>query len=282
MKPYSSCLAILVFASIGWASFGEGGDLVPFDSDEGARRFAQSKFRSDFQKLAVHFQSQRDGVSCGPTTMTVVLNALRWNTPKAPLPPVEASLLKQAPMDPATKQPREIRIRGYSINDMFDSVDARHKKGLKSRAELWGKTSVRNLKTQKEDKDFGLQLEQLAQLLAKGHGLQVTKHAVGTAETETTGISKETEETFRRDLRTNLATEGDYMIVNYTRAKIPSQSGGGHIAPLGAYDEKSDSVLILDVNPTKGAWAWVSVDDLLAAMNTFDTIENRGYLLVKD
>jgi hypothetical protein len=36
----------------------------------------------------------------------------------------------------------------------------------------------------------------------------------------------------------------------------------------------------MDVNPNKDSWVWVKTDDLIAAMNTFDTIENRGYLLI--
>ena len=39
---------------------------------------------------------------------------------------------------------------------------------------------------------------------------------------------------------------------------------------------------IMDVNPNRAPWVWVSSDELIAAMRTFDTVENRGYLLVSD
>jgi hypothetical protein len=78
---------------------------------------------------------------------------------------------------------------------------------------------------------------------------------------------------------TNLKTENDYVLVNYAR-KALGQVGAGHISPLGAYDAKSDSFLILDVNPYKAPWVWVKSKDLIAAMRTFDTVENRGYILV--
>ena len=55
---------------------------------------------------------------------------------------------------------------------------------------------------------------------------------------------------------------------------------GGHISPLGAYDEMSDSFLIMDVDPNIAPWVWVESDDLIGAMRTFDTVENRGYVLV--
>ena len=38
----------------------------------------------------------------------------------------------------------------------------------------------------------------------------------------------------------------------------------------------------LDVNPNRAPWVWVRSEELIAAMRTFDTVENRGYLLVSD
>jgi len=38
----------------------------------------------------------------------------------------------------------------------------------------------------------------------------------------------------------------------------------------------------LDVNPNKARWIWVKSIDLISAMSTFDTVENRGYLLIKE
>ena len=85
----------------------------------------------------------------------------------------------------------------------------------------------------------------------------------------------------RRELAANLATGDDFVLVNYARRSL-GQPGGGHISPLGAYDERSDSFLIMDVNPNRAPWVWVRSDDLIAAMRTFDTVENRGYLLVSE
>ena len=84
-----------------------------------------------------------------------------------------------------------------------------------------------------------------------------------------------------RDLAQNLATPHNFVVVNYSRRAL-GQPGDGHISPLGAYDADSDSFLILDVNPTRAPWVWVRAADLVAAMRTFDTVENRGYLLVSE
>jgi hypothetical protein len=59
------------------------------------------------------------------------------------------------------------------------------------------------------------------------------------------------------------------------------QTGGGHISPLAGYDSSSDRFLIMDVNPNRAPWVWVKSQDLISAMKTFDTEQNRGYLIVK-
>ena len=38
----------------------------------------------------------------------------------------------------------------------------------------------------------------------------------------------------------------------------------------------------MDVNPNRAPWVWVGADALIAAMRTFDTVENRGYLLISE
>lgn len=67
--------------------------------------------------------------------------------------------------------------------------------------------------------------------------------------------------------------------MNYLRSAL-GQPGGGHISPLGAYDDKTDSFLVMDVNPNTAPWVWVKASDLIGAMRTFDVKENRGFLLV--
>jgi hypothetical protein len=81
--------------------------------------------------------------------------------------------------------------------------------------------------------------------------------------------------------RENLSQGGDYVIVNYSRALL-AQPGGGHVSPVAAYDKKSDSFLAMDVNLNRAPWVWVPGKALIAAMRAHDTVENRGYLLVKE
>jgi len=119
--------------------------------------------------------------------------------------------------------------------------------------------------------DYGLQLRQLAGVL-RSHLLDVTLRVVD----DNADLDR-----IKNEIIQNMATRDDYVLVNYARKSL-GQTGGGHISPLGAYDKESDSFLIIDVNPNRAPWVWVKSDDLISAMQTFDTVENRGFLLIKE
>lgn len=59
------------------------------------------------------------------------------------------------------------------------------------------------------------------------------------------------------------------VVVNYSRKPL-GQAGDGHLSPLGAYDEATDSVLLLDVAKFKYPPVWITLQDLLTAIRTTD------------
>jgi hypothetical protein len=234
--------------------------LVPFASEESMTRLDRATDKVDFFTLANHYESQQNGAMCGPTTAVIVLNALRANNP-AIEKPTDPTLF---PAEYAAKLPPTFNplFHRYTQNDIFDA----RFESVKARATFFGATDAQG------KRDGGLQLRQLHGVLV-ANGLASELHIVDDAATV---------DVVRRDLRANLGRAGDYVIVNYTR-QVLAQAGGGHISPLGAYDEASDSFLVLDVNANDGkTWAWVSAPDLVAAMRTKDQVENRGYLLVRE
>lgn len=101
-----------------------------------------------------------------------------------------------------------------------------------------------------------------------------------------------TEEEFRNDIKRatskgpdrddGISSEFTVMIVAYNRQKL-GQSGSGHFSPIGAYEEESDRVLIMDVARFKYPPHWVYVKDLYLALQDIDTESNkpRGYVLLK-
>lgn len=88
-------------------------------------------------------------------------------------------------------------------------------------------------------------------------------------------------EEFRTLASKNLATAGDYVIINFERSEI-GQEFMGHISPLGAYDAKADKFLVMDVARYKYPPVWVDAAALFRAMNTKDIVSGntRGFVLV--
>lgn len=245
-------ISFVIFSSL--TAFGSV-TLVEFGSKDGMQRFEKAK-KADFAPLANNFESQINRLFCGPATSTIILNALRLKNEKKEKP-IDKTLLLAGDTDHLEKDFNPLFNR-YTQNNFFNANK------VKARSDVFGKKI--NDKT-----DFGFQIRQLNDALM-AHGLKTDLHIV---------TEKSNMDTIRKEIVKNLSEEGNFVIVNYHRPAL-GQKGGGHISPLAAYDAKTDSVLILDVNPNAAPWVWVKLSDLVAAMNTKDTIENRGYILVTD
>ena len=119
----------------------------------------------------------------------------------------------------------------------------------------------------------GMTLDQLGGILSLYPVTVEVHHA------ETGGVDE-----FRKLASESLASKNRFVIVNFQRKALGEQIGG-HISPLGAYDEKSDRFLILDVARYKYPPVWVKTADLFDAMNTPDSDNDnktRGYVLVSE
>jgi hypothetical protein len=229
--------------------------LVPFATDEGMARLGRADAKSDFAALANQFEAQYNGTFCGPTSAAIVLNTL--HSRRADLPRDHTRLRKDdVQFMPAGADPIVPRFTQDNVID----------RGPKTRAQVLGEPITVG---GKQVKDFGYQLRQFDAML-RANALVTTVVVVDDARPE---------QAIRADLADNLARGGDYVIVNYRREAV-GQKGGGHISPLGAYDAASDSFLVLDVNPAAAGWVWMPATTLVKGMRTFDTVENRGYVLV--
>ncbi len=251
-------VVLFVFIAI-FSLVAAAANLVSFDSADGIKRLEHAAAKQDFFPLANHFQSQENKVFCGLASSAIVLNALRLGN-NAITKPEDNSLLSTEDRRYFPEGFNPVFAR-YSQHNLLNN-------NTKSKSEILGKpVTIKD----KQVADYGLQLRQLHTLLTE-NGLDVTVR-----------VSDDSlkDEMIRNELVTNLATANDYVLVNYSR-KTLGQGNVGHISPLGAYDKISDSFLILDVNPNAAKWVWVDSADLIAAMRTFDTVENRGYILVKE
>ncbi len=231
-------------------------ELVLFSSDEGLARLARSAAKVDFPALANQFEAQSNAAFCGPTSAAIVLNAIRGRS--GDLPRDRSRLrIEDFRYVPSTYDPTIPRFTQ-------DNVII---KGQKTRAQVLGEPVTIN---GKQLMDFGYQVRQLDEML-RANGLVTRLTIVGDSKGE---------QDIRAELVENLKRRGDYVIVAYAREAV-GQRGGGHISPLGAYDVESDSFLVLDVNPASAGWVWMPAATLIKGMRTFDTVENRGYVLIE-
>jgi len=229
--------------------------LVAFASDEGLARLSRATARVDFAPLANQFEAQLNGAFCGPTSAAIVLNAIRDRSP-------------DLPRDHGRLKPDDLRNLPAGVDPIVPrfTQDNVIDKGEKTRAQVLGEPVTIN---GKPARDFGYQLRQFDQML-RANGLATRVVVVD---------DQRPADQLRSDLVANLQRPGDYVIVNYRREAV-GQRGGGHISPLGAYDAASDSFLVLDVNPAAAGWVWMPTATLIKGMRSFDTVENRGYVLV--
>ncbi len=232
-----------------------GFGLVPFASDEGLRRLARAEAKRGFAALANQYEAQLNGAFCGPTTAAIVLNTVRNRS-------------ADLPRDHDRLRPDDLRNMPPGMDPIVprytqDNVIA---KGAKTRAQVLGEPLVID---GKKKRDFGYQLRQFDEML-RANGL-VTRAVVVD--------DRLAEDTVRGELIAALNRPETYAVVNYRREAV-GQQGGGHISPLGAYDAASDSFLVLDVNPAAASWVWMPTSTLVRGMRTFDTVENRGYVIL--
>jgi hypothetical protein len=231
-------------------------ELVPFSSDEGLARLARSTAKVDFPALANQFEAESNGAFCGPASAAIVLNAVRGRSP-------------DLPRDRSRLHSEDLKYipSGYDPSIPRFTQDNVITKGQKTRAQVLGEPVTIN---GKQIQDFGYQVRQLDEML-RANGLTTRLVIVDDSKPE---------QDIKTDLVENLKRRGDYVIVAYQR-KAVGQPGPGHISPLGAYDAESDSFLVLDVNPASAGWVWMPAATLVKGMRTFDTVENRGYILVE-
>lgn len=269
-KPQSLFLLILLTAAQAVAAV----NLVPMASKEGISRLNRSKYTADFAKLSSHYRNQTDRMSCGPVVGSIVLNALRYNTDKAPVVDIPKNFLEQMPTDDKGVK-FDPRLRMYTPDNFLNEKAL----SIKSLSRIYAEPVDGK-------RDPGISLEEFRKILEEAHGVTVVKVHVGTPETASNkegskGLPAKEYAQILSDMKKNLSQEGNYIIANYSR-KALGQPGSGHLSPVAAYDEKSDSFLVLDVNPFGGPWAWVGAKDFIAAMNTTDSTSNRGLLFVSE
>jgi hypothetical protein len=237
--------------------------LIPWNSAEGIRRLEHSKHKGDFYRLAHYFQPQINPLYCGIATSVIILNAFRANKG---IIPSQKELETKTPIIWGGKR---IPFPSYSqitlLNADTDKVKSKKVINL---------NNVKNRQALDESElNPGLSLAELKGIL-EVYGLKVESNYAD--KKPAAGIKA-----FRKATLNVLNDPNKFIIVNFKGSSMGAKTGG-HISPLAAYDEKSDSVLILDVAGHKNPWYWAPVKHLYKAMSILDNTITRGWLIVTD
>ena len=117
MQKLTSSFVLLMLFVCGNAS----AKTVAWGSDEGIARLEQSQYKVDFFVLANQFENQTNKAFCGPTSVAIVLNALRLQNSSVKKPKDE-SLVEQS----ARRYLADPIIERYTPNTAFIPKNARN------------------------------------------------------------------------------------------------------------------------------------------------------------
>lgn len=251
-----------IYGVFGPSSFSPKGEevvLIGWNTEEGQSRLARSAYKTDFFQLVNNFQPQSNPLYCGIASSVIVLNTMRLNRNAIPSQkPIEVDV-------PKDMGGGRLYYPAYSqltlLGELTEPVKSRTVIELKNTGEGGGEI------------DPGLKLAQLKGVL-EVYNTWADLHYANVDSEDAVAV-------FRENLKAVLADSVRFMVVNF-KGRMLGTPTDGHISPVAAYDQKTDSVLLLDVAGHLNPWYWVPVAHLYGAMHTLDGNHYRGYLVVED
>ncbi len=229
-----------------------------WNSDEGIKRLQQSKYKNDFYQLANFFQPQINPLYCGIASSVIILNAIRS----------EKNQIKSQKELEITKP--DIFGGGSAPFKSYSQITFLNKKTDKIKDQKI--IELKNLSDDKSNIDPGLSLNHLAKILQKSYDLNVKINHVSK-------IRDKDINNFRNTIQKILNDKEKYILANF-QGKTVGLKVSGHISPIVAYDQISDSILVMDVAGHKNPWYWIKLEHFYKAMNTKDGKQYRGYITI--
>jgi hypothetical protein len=230
--------------------------VVNWNSKDGVERFERSNFKGDFFRLAHHYKPQINPAACGQAAATVVLSAIYELNQKS-FPVIEEW--------PISFGDKKYALQYRLINETNFFNEATDK--------ILDRRTI-SMKVTKKDGSFGGGID--ADELQKMLKIQGVKSKLVIVDK----FSDEKLESFRKLVKEVVNSPKEFLLLNYDHSYKSLM--GGHFSPIAAYDEKSDSVLMLDVAAHRNPWIWINLSDVYHAMNTKNYAQTsyRGYLVV--
>lgn len=237
---------------------------ILWNSREGLERLNRSQYKNDFYQLANYYQPQINPLYCGVASAVMVLNAI--NAKNDSIPSQKALEVRK----PRIFGGDNMTFNSYSQLTFLNAETDK----LKDRKII----ELQNITPENEDDikafDAGFTLDQLNVTLSIVYHLKTNAVHV-------TDVSEESINKFRNSIKQIAASNNQYLLANFDGKAIGAKTNG-HISPIVAYDEQSDSVLVMDVALHKNPWYWVDLTTMVKSMNTKDGANYRGYLIITE
>ena len=229
-----------------------------WNSDEGIKRLERSKFKGDFYRLAHNFRPQEFPSTCGVATAVSVITAIYELNNK------EMPLVLSVPIKIGEKTyglDYKIFNETNFLNESTDKVIDRRSIKMQARHNKTGEFTG------------GIDMEELKNVLST-YGVKANVNQV--KEFSEKGVVA-----FRSLVKDVVNSKDKFVIANFNRA-YQNIFIGGHFSPIVAFDEESDSVLVLDVAAHKNPWIWVGLSEFYHSMNssTYSGKDYRGYMVI--
>lgn len=235
-------------------------NVITFDSQLGILLFEQSLFKKAFFLLAPHYAPQLHINSCAIASAVMILNTIYSMNLREPPLSICGSI-----MDAENKSNGERKILYGNFvwtEANFFNEKINH---------ILQKDIVKGIKKKGNVYEPGVAMDDLAASLM-AQGVKADAYHIES-------IDDKSKEAFRNLIKKITKDPTDFMIVNYN-LNVLSDIEGGHFSLVGAYNEKEDKILILDVWSAFGPWFWIDLNDLYHSMHTKDKNSYRGYVLV--
>ena len=237
---------------------------LEWNTEEGKQRLIRTKYNKTFFSLANHFSGQRYPSTCGPASAKIVISAIYDKSNEMFLKDSEYSFTE------------EENGRNYDKYIMTEKniFDPYYKQNKNNKDKTTYGIISRTEKDQNGQFNGGVSLENLTDLFNSHPNIKAEYTKLTSDDFSVEGANK-----FRNLVKQITNSNNQFLIVNYHLGAVYSKTSG-HYSPLVAYDEKTDSVLIMEVANYLGTWVWVDLEEVYRMMNGVLNAVPRGYIVI--
>lgn len=256
---------------------------ITLASTEGQQRFTQallSAHARTFFALVSSVDTQAEPAFCGLSSITVTLNALNVDPLRTSLGPWRfwRESLLQCCVDFDSVRQRGISLKQAAYLARCNGAATKMRYALSDTVQYAPDATVEDGWSECSRCEAFRTLRRASSDAQAALALQEEWHSIG-GEGTIDEFRKDVIESCTHLVCEDAGTPDSVVIASYSRAVL-GQTGSGHFSPIGAYDDSTDSVLILDTARFKYPAHWVNTELLFHSMTEVDesTGKQRGWI----